>query len=139
MVVVEKLQNFQYKDKNMKDFGENVRHRAKQLAELILDPARVKEERKKVRRLLGSGLLMPRPCVGKYEPSTLFRCFQNSRQCKVVIWSRSCPDRTIGGHCWRSELYFKKCKSHSERLSGSGTYVLIIYTEFQRLCRRPRS
>ena len=48
VVVVEKLQNFQYKDKNMKDFGENVRHRAKQLAELILDPARVKEERKKV-------------------------------------------------------------------------------------------
>ena len=49
VVVVEKLQNFQHKDKNQKDYGENVRHRAKQLAELILDPDRVRAERKKVR------------------------------------------------------------------------------------------
>lgn len=56
MVVIEKLQNFQYKDKNSKDFGENVRHRAKQLAELILEPERVQEERKKVRGLERLGL-----------------------------------------------------------------------------------
>ena len=50
VVVIEKLENFQYKDKNGKDFGENVRHRAKQLAELIIDPDRIREERRKVRR-----------------------------------------------------------------------------------------
>ena len=49
VVVIEKLQNYQYKDKNQKDFGENVRHRAKQLSELILDTDRIREERKKVR------------------------------------------------------------------------------------------
>jgi len=48
VVVIEKLENFQYKDKNGKDFGENVRHRAKQLAELIIDPDRIREERRKV-------------------------------------------------------------------------------------------
>ena len=48
VVVIEKLDNFQYKDKNGKDFGENVRHRAKQLAELIIDPDRIREERRKV-------------------------------------------------------------------------------------------
>lgn len=48
MVVIEKLTNFQYKDKNLRDHGENVRHRAKQLTELIMDPERVRSERKKV-------------------------------------------------------------------------------------------
>ena len=48
VVVIEKLENFQYKDKNGKDFGENVRHRAKQLAELIIDPDRIRDERRKV-------------------------------------------------------------------------------------------
>ena len=52
VVVIEKLENFQYKDKNGKDFGENVRHRAKQLAELIIDPDRIREERRKVRAWL---------------------------------------------------------------------------------------
>ncbi len=49
VVVVEKLTSFQHKDKNMRDHGENVRHRAKQLSELIMDPDRVRAERKKVR------------------------------------------------------------------------------------------
>ena len=48
LIVIEKLQSFQYKDPNMRDHGENVRHRAKQLCELVMDPERVREERKKV-------------------------------------------------------------------------------------------
>jgi len=51
IIVIEKLQNFQYKDKHLRDHGENVRHRAKQLCELVIDPERVREERKKVPRL----------------------------------------------------------------------------------------
>jgi ENTH domain len=48
VVVIEKLGNFQYKDRNGKDFGENVRHRAKELSQLIMDPERIREERRKV-------------------------------------------------------------------------------------------
>lgn len=51
VLIIEKLSNFQYKDKNMKDYGENVRHRAKQLSELVLDPERVRAERKKAKEL----------------------------------------------------------------------------------------
>jgi len=51
VVVIEKLTNFQYKDKNLRDHGENVRHRAKQLTELIMDPERVRSERKKAKEL----------------------------------------------------------------------------------------
>ena len=51
LIVIEKLQSFQYKDPNMRDHGENVRHRAKQLCELVMDPERVREERKKVNKL----------------------------------------------------------------------------------------
>ena len=62
VVVIEKLENFQYKDKNGKDFGENVRHRAKQLAELIIDPDRIRDERRKVQRGIAHCLtLKPNP------------------------------------------------------------------------------
>ena len=61
VVVVEKLTSFQHKDKNMRDHGENVRHRAKQLSELIMDPDRVRAERKKVR---GSYVSGPQPAPG---------------------------------------------------------------------------
>ena len=46
--VVEKLQNFQYKDAKGKDWGLNVRNRAKELANFVLNPDRVKSERAKV-------------------------------------------------------------------------------------------
>lgn len=61
VVVVDKLTSFQHKDKNMRDHGENVRHRAKQLSELIMDPDRVRAERKKVR---GSCVCGRRPASG---------------------------------------------------------------------------
>ena len=54
IIVIEQLQNFQFKDKNLRDHGENVRHRAKQLCDLVLDPERIRTERKKVQ--LGSRL-----------------------------------------------------------------------------------
>ena len=46
--VVEKLQNFQYKDAKGKDWGLNVRNRAKELANFVLNPDRVRTERAKV-------------------------------------------------------------------------------------------
>ena len=46
--VVEKLQNFQYKDVKGKDWGLNVRNRAKELANFVLNPDRVRSERAKV-------------------------------------------------------------------------------------------
>lgn len=46
--VVEKLQNFQYKDAKSKDWGLNVRNRAKELANFVLNPDRVRSERAKV-------------------------------------------------------------------------------------------
>lgn len=46
--VVEKLQNFQYKDAKGKDWGLNVRNRAKELANFVLNPDRVRSERAKV-------------------------------------------------------------------------------------------
>lgn len=49
VAVIEKLTNFQYKDKNGRDWGLNVRERAKQLASLVTDPERMRAERKKVR------------------------------------------------------------------------------------------
>ncbi len=48
--VIEKLQNFAYKDKNGKDWGLNVRERAKQLTTLVTDPDKIRAERKKVRQ-----------------------------------------------------------------------------------------
>ena len=71
VVVIEKLENFQYKDKNGKDFGENVRHRAKQLAELIIDPDRIREERRKVRHgATGSyTAAFTNPCLPIYDGS----------------------------------------------------------------------
>ena len=46
--VVEKLQDFQYKDARGKDWGLNVRNRAKELANFVLNPDRVRSERAKV-------------------------------------------------------------------------------------------
>ena len=48
MGVLTKLQDFNYKDKNGKDWGLNVRHRAKELGGLVSDPDRVRTERNKV-------------------------------------------------------------------------------------------
>lgn len=45
---MEKLQNFQYKDAKGKDWGLNVRNRAKELANFVLNPDRVRSERAKV-------------------------------------------------------------------------------------------
>lgn len=46
--MVEKLQSFQYKDAKGKDWGLNVRNRAKELANFVLDSDRVRSERAKV-------------------------------------------------------------------------------------------
>ena len=48
VTVIEKLQSFQYKDKNSKDWGLNVRQRAKELTNLVLDGERIRAERSKV-------------------------------------------------------------------------------------------
>lgn len=48
VAVVEKLQSFQFKDKNGKDWGLNVRQRAKELGNLVTDPDRIRQERAKV-------------------------------------------------------------------------------------------
>ena len=45
--VVERLQRFEYKDKNSKDWGLNVRQRAKELSTLVSDPDRIRRERQK--------------------------------------------------------------------------------------------
>lgn len=45
---MEKLQNFEYKDAKSKDWGLNVRNRAKELANFVLNPDRVRSERAKV-------------------------------------------------------------------------------------------
>ena len=44
--VIERLQSFQYKD--AKDWGLNVRQRAKELCSLVTDPDRIRQERSKV-------------------------------------------------------------------------------------------
>ena len=46
--VIEKLANFQHKDANGKDWGLNVRQRAKELVALVTDTERVRSERAKV-------------------------------------------------------------------------------------------
>lgn len=48
MGVLTRLQDFEYKDKGGKDWGLNVRHRAKELGALVCDPERVCAERAKV-------------------------------------------------------------------------------------------
>lgn len=48
MGVIEKLTFFEYKDANSKDWGLNVRQRAKELVALINDPERMRAERHKV-------------------------------------------------------------------------------------------
>ncbi|KAL3163116.1 hypothetical protein ABBQ32_009530 [Trebouxia sp. C0010 RCD-2024] len=48
--VVEKLQNFEYKDAKSKDWGLNVRNRAKELANFVLNPDRVRSERAKAKQ-----------------------------------------------------------------------------------------
>jgi len=78
VVVIEKLENFQYKDKNGKDFGENVRHRAKQLAELIIDPDRIREERRKVRHGRITPCLLRCPVEGRRRS-----CREGSKACCI--------------------------------------------------------
>lgn len=46
--VIEKLQQFQYKDKNGRDWGLNVRQRAKEVAGLVGNSERIRSERTKV-------------------------------------------------------------------------------------------
>ena len=48
MGVIERLQSFQYKDAKGKDWGLNVRQRAKELCSLVTDPDRIRQERSKV-------------------------------------------------------------------------------------------
>lgn len=55
VTVIEKLQSFQYKDKNGKDWGLNVRQRAKELTNLVLDGERIRAERSKVISILAGG------------------------------------------------------------------------------------
>ncbi|KAL4448258.1 hypothetical protein ABPG75_005477 [Micractinium tetrahymenae] len=47
--VLDRLQHFQYKDANLKDHGVNVRHRAKEILQLINSPERLREEREKAK------------------------------------------------------------------------------------------
>ncbi|KAK9835022.1 hypothetical protein WJX81_005031 [Elliptochloris bilobata] len=47
--VVEKLTSFQHKDANGRDWGLNVRQRAKELAALVIDPDRIRAERQKAK------------------------------------------------------------------------------------------
>ncbi len=56
--VVEKLTGFQHKDANGRDWGLNVRQRAKELAGLVTDPDRIRAERQKV----GPASLCQVPC-----------------------------------------------------------------------------
>ena len=56
--VLRKLKDFEYKDANGKDWGLNVRHRAKELAALVSDSDKLRMERAKV--ILG--LQLPRIC-----------------------------------------------------------------------------
>ena len=60
--VLRKLKDFEYKDASGKDWGLNVRHRAKELAVLVSDPERMRTERTKV-CLLGCmmSMLVPDP------------------------------------------------------------------------------
>lgn len=47
--VLDRLTNFQYKDENMKDHGVNVRHRAKEIIDLVNTPERLRLERDKAK------------------------------------------------------------------------------------------
>lgn len=49
MTVLDRLQRFQYKDENGRDHGANVRHRAKEVAELASDAERLRIEREKAK------------------------------------------------------------------------------------------
>ena len=46
--VLRKLKDFEYKDASGKDWGLNVRHRAKELGALVSDPEKMRTERSKV-------------------------------------------------------------------------------------------
>ena len=48
--VIEKLTNFTHKDANGRDWGLNVRQRAKELISLVTDTERIRSERQKVRQ-----------------------------------------------------------------------------------------
>ena len=48
ITLIDKLQRFEYKDKNLKDWGLNVRQRAKALVTLVSDADKIRKERQKV-------------------------------------------------------------------------------------------
>lgn len=56
--VVEKLTSFQHKDANGRDWGLNVRQRAKELAALVTDPDRIRAERQKARSPLARACML---------------------------------------------------------------------------------
>ena len=76
--VIERLQSFQYKDAKGKDWGLNVRQRAKELCSLVTDPDRIRQERSKV------GSCCTRPVTGTschmYAGSILLRRSIDHRQ-----------------------------------------------------------
>ena len=61
--VIEKLQRFEYLDKNSKDWGLNVRQRAKELCNLISNPERVRNERQKVSGTSNAFRAKEQPCA----------------------------------------------------------------------------
>lgn len=56
---VEGLERFQYKDKNGKDWGLNVRQRAKELRSLVTNPELIRRERQKVQAFASSPEKLP--------------------------------------------------------------------------------
>lgn len=72
--VIEKLTFFEHKDANGKDWGLNVRQRAKELVALVNDPERMRAERQKVSQSPGMRLLLQtipqEPSVNHCEQST---------------------------------------------------------------------
>ena len=58
--VIEKLTTFEHKDANGKDWGLNVRQRAKDVVALVNDPERMRAERQKVNVLTFPWQFLPR-------------------------------------------------------------------------------
>ena len=80
--VIERLQSFQYKDAKGKDWGLNVRQRAKELCSLVTDPDRIRQERSKV----GS-------CCNRHHGDLLSKRMQAAHRCApeaVVLSKRHC-------------------------------------------------
>ena len=100
MGVLTRLQDFAYKDKNGKDWGLNVRHRAKELAALVSDPERVRVERNKV-------------CPGPTSAPVIAHC---------GLWgcgsaNAPVPLPLLCSSCWRCP------EAHASNTAGSGLAV----------------